>query len=132
MKSTHDASPVPVSGITLAALATVCLGLALAPARAADPDPAYEPASQLVQYSDLNLNSHQGIARLYQRIEAAAKGVCASDGRTRSLAEWSQARTCAIASVARAVAQVDNAALTAFYTQKTGRLIDRRTLLAKR
>ena len=132
MKSTHNASRGPVSSIALAALATVCLGLTLSPARAANPDPAYEPVSQTVPYSDLNLNSHQGIVQLYQRIEAAARDVCATDHGTRSLADWSQARTCASTSVSRAVAKIDNAALTAFYTKRTGRLIDRRALLAKR
>lgn len=132
MSSTHNAPHVPVSVITLTALATACLGLMLSPARAANPDPAYAPVAQLVQYSDLNLNSHQGIAQLYQRIEAAARDVCAGDSGSRSLADWSQARICARASASRAVAQIDNAALTAFYTKQTGRLIDRRALLAKR
>ena len=132
MKSIHHAPLVPFSGIAVTLLTAACLGLTLAPARAADPDPAYAPVSQLVQYSDLNLNSHEGIARLYQRIESAAREVCASDRSTRALADWSQARSCAKASLSRAVAQIDNAALTAFYTQKTGRLIDRRALLAKR
>lgn len=132
MRSTRKAPHVPVSGITLTAFATVCLGLMLSPARAANPDPAYAPVSQLVQYNDLNLSSNQGIARLYQRIEAAARYVCGSDSGSRSLSDWSQARTCAKTSVSRAVATIDNAALTAFYTKETGRLIDRRALLAKR
>lgn len=130
MKSTHRAPHIHVGRITLTALATACLGLMLSPARAAGPDPAYEPVAQLVQYGDLNLNTHEGIAQLYQRIETAASYVCGSD--TRSLADWSHARTCAKASVSRAVAKIDNAALTALHTRKTGRLIKRRALLSKR
>ncbi|HEV7135520.1 MAG TPA: UrcA family protein [Steroidobacteraceae bacterium] len=132
MTSKRTAPLFHVSRIALTALATLGLALALSPARAANPDPAYEPVSQLVQYSDINLNSHQGIARLYQLIDAAARDVCASESSTRALAEWSQARACLKAAVSSAVAQIDNAALTAFYTKKTGRLIDRRALLAKR
>jgi len=132
MRSIRKAPHVPVSGIALTALAAACLGLMLSPARAANPDPAYAPVSQLVRYSDLNLSSHQGVARLYQRIEAAARYVCGSDSGSRSLTDWSQARACAETSASRAVATIDNAALTAFYTKETGRLIDRRALLAKR
>ncbi|MGH8170410.1 MAG: UrcA family protein [Steroidobacteraceae bacterium] len=132
MKSIRTAPHIPVCSITLTALAAVGLGLAFSPARAANPDLAYMPVSQPVQYSDLNLNSHDGISRLYQRIQAAATQVCGTDSDTRSLADWSQARTCAKASAARAVAQINNAALTALYTKKTGLLINRRTLLAKR
>lgn len=132
MKSTRTAPHIPVRSITLAALATVGLGLAFSPARAANPDLAYMPVSQRVQYGDLNLNSHDGISQLYQRLQAAAAQVCGTDSGTRSLADWSQARTCAKASASRAVAQINNAALTAFYTRKTGLLIDRRALLAKR
>lgn len=132
MKSTHTAPRVHVSDITLTALAALGLGLIFSPARAANPDPVYEPVSQLVRYSDLNLNSHEGIAQLDQRIEAAARDVCGGDTDSRSLANWSQARTCAKTSASRAVAQIDNAALTAFYTKKTGRFIDRRVRLAKR
>lgn len=132
MKSTRSAPRIPVCSITLAALATVGLGLAFSPARAANPDLTYTPVSQSVQYSDLNLDSNDGISRLYQRIQAAATQVCGTDSGTRSLADWSQARTCAKASASRAVAEINNAALTAFYTKKTGLIIDRRTLLAKR
>lgn len=134
MKSTHTAPRVHVSGIYLAALATVGLGLAFSAARAATADPAYTPVAQRVQYSDLNLASHEGIARLYQRIEAASKKVCDSDSDSgnRSLAEWSRSRACAKDSASRAVALIDNAALTAFYTKTTGLRIDRRALLAKR
>ncbi len=132
MKSTRSAPRIRVCSVTLAALTTVGLGLAFSPARAANPDPAYTPVSQHVQYSDLNLNSRGGVSRLYQRIEEAATEVCSTESGARSLAEWSHARTCAKASASRAVAEINIAALTAFYTRKTGLRIDRRTLLAKR
>lgn len=132
MKSAHTAPCISLSGISLAALAVAALGPAFAPAWAANPDPAYEPVAQLVQYRDLNLNSQEGIAQLYQRIDAASRTVCGTDSGRASLADWSQARACASASASRAVAQIDNAALTAFYTKRTGRTIDRRALLAKR
>lgn len=132
MKSTHTAPRVHVCGIYLTALATLGLGLALSPARAANPDPAYTQVAQRVQYGDLNLASRAGIAQLYQRIEAASTEVCTSDSSNGSLAEWSRSRACAEDSASRAVAQIDNVALTAFYTKKTGLRIDRRRLLAKR
>lgn len=132
MKTTHTAPHVHVARITLSALATACLALVVSPARAAPPDLAYESVSQLVQYGDLNLNTHEGIVRLYQRIEGAARVVCSSDTDTRSLTDWSHARTCATASVSSAVAKIGNAALTDLYTRQTGRVIERRTLLSKR
>src|SRR5690348_3274462 len=99
MKSTRSAPRTRVCSVTLTALATVSLAVMLSPVLAADPATGYEPVSQLVQYSDLNLNSQQGIAQLYQRIDSAARDVCGDDSRTRSLADWSQARSCAKGSI---------------------------------
>ncbi|KRA84002.1 UrcA family protein [Altererythrobacter sp. Root672] len=55
--------------IIVPALATLTLAISTAPASA-------ETRSIPVQYTDLNLNSPEGMATLEGRIEAAAKRIC--------------------------------------------------------
>ncbi len=75
--------------------------------------------SQIVKFGDLNLNSTEGVATLYKRIHRAAEQLCPSSSETRLLASASSAQ-CVAQSEARAVKDVNNAALTGYYMVKTG------------
>jgi UrcA family protein len=79
-----------------------------------------EAPSKTVRYHDLNLNSPEGIASLYERIQAAALDVCKSaEGPWRhgleSRNEWNQ---CVNHAVADAVRSVHNEKLSAYHWQQ--------------
>lgn len=113
----------------LAALATICLAAAVTTVRAADV-PSDSVPMKTVTYGDLNLANPQGIEQLYRRIVGAAQQVC-EPLNGRSFVEKQQFSTCNRQSIARAVAAVDQPALTALQAIKTGRP-DGTAKLAKR
>jgi UrcA family protein len=119
MKTNTSAhSCVNARALTLAALATMCLAVAATTVRAADVSSDSVPM-KTVTYGDLNLTNPQGIERLYRRLVAAAQQVChALNGR--SFEEKQQFSICTSQSIARAVAAVDQPALTALQATKTG------------
>jgi UrcA family protein len=102
----------------LAALATAFLAVTSTAVHAADISGS-ELMKRTVTYGDLNLANPQGVEQLYQRVVSAAQQVCDSlDGR--SLQEKVQFSICVRQSIARAVAVVDQPALTALHAIKTG------------
>jgi UrcA family protein len=102
----------------LAALATAFLAVTSTAVHAADASGS-EPMKRTVTYGDLNLANAQGAEQLYRRVVGAARQVCESlDGR--SLQEKVQFSICVRESIARAVAVVDQPALTALHAIKAG------------
>jgi UrcA family protein len=79
-----------------------------------------EVPSKTVQYHDLNLNSPEGIASLYERINAAALDVCKSaEGPWRhGLKSWIEWDWCVNHAVANAVLSVRNDKLSAYHWQR--------------
>jgi len=121
---------VDVRAPVLAVLATICLAVASTTVRAADLSSDSEAMKKTVTYGDLNLANSQGIERLYRRIVGAAQQVC-SALNGRSFEEKQEFSICTTQSIARAVAAVDQPALTALQAIKTGQP-NRTATLAKR
>jgi UrcA family protein len=71
-----------------------------------------------VRYSDLDLTRSEGAAALYQRLQAAAKSVCASLD-ARDLASQMRFRDCVQTGIGSAVAKIDRPVLTAYYKAHT-------------
>jgi UrcA family protein len=86
-------------------------------AQAAEPDNSVP--HKVVSFHDLNLNSPEGAAVLYRRINAAAYEVCGSPDRY-DLSELKLHR-CVKDAVSRAIAQVNSPMLTSLYQAKTGK-----------
>lgn len=85
------------------------LSLTTLDARAAGPaDDAY---SLTVQYADLDLNREAGVARLYSRIQGAARRVCHQQDMDQLVAVQSYP-LCVKRAVAAAVARIDRPLLT--------------------
>lgn len=78
-----------------------------------------EPRQRLVRFGDLNLNHEEGVKALYRRLTTAARAVC-EPGFSVPQTLRSKARDCAQESIRDAVAQVNNAKLTAYYNAKNG------------
>jgi UrcA family protein len=75
-----------------------------------------EAPSVIVRYHDLNLNSPEGIASLYQRIHAAAIDVCGSPEGPghQNLDSWIEWDSCVNHAVESAVKAVHNEKLSAY------------------
>jgi UrcA family protein len=74
---------------------------------------------KVVSFHDLNLNSPEGAAVLYRRINAAAYEVCGNPDRY-DLSELKLHR-CVKDAVSRAIAQINSPMLTSLYQAKTGK-----------
>jgi UrcA family protein len=73
-----------------------------------------DPLQKAVRYADLNLSKQQDASLLYARLERAAAAVCRSlDGFELSRVRMREA--CEDDAVSAAVAQIDNAALSALH-----------------
>jgi UrcA family protein len=78
-------------------------------------DTSETPRSITVHFEDLNINSARGAARLFQRIEYAAKDVCGGNLRSqRELVLSSLYKTCVRGAIAGAVARVNHPAVTQY------------------
>lgn len=121
MNTTHTSARkrTDVRCLVLATLATACLAATSTVTQAADKSPDSEPMKKTVTYGDLNLANPQGVEHLYRRIVGAAQQVCA-DNDGRSLQAKEQFSICIKQSIARAVAAVDQPALTRLHAIKTG------------
>jgi UrcA family protein len=81
-----------------------------------------ETRSTVVKFGDLNLSSQEGIAALYKRIHNAAKQVCeASSGDDVFPQVATSVHKCVAEAETRAVLDINNGALEAYYSKKTGR-----------
>jgi UrcA family protein len=92
-------------------------------------EPFDTPPHKVVSFRDLNLNSAEGVAVLYNRIRSAAHEVCADPDRW-DLSEM-KLRPCIDDAVARAVAQVNRPMLTSLYQAKGGKVDKKVTTLAQ-
>jgi UrcA family protein len=76
------------------------------------------PPSRVVEFGDLDLKRDSGVATLYLRIRSAATEVC--DPLDVTLVKLLRERfDCRQDAIARAVADVNSPALTAYYLRKT-------------
>jgi UrcA family protein len=96
-------------------------------AQAGEPDNTV--AHKVVSFRDLNLNSPEGVAVLYRRINSAADEVCGNPDRY-DLSQL-KLRICVKESVSRAIAQVNNPMLTSLHQAKTGKADKKATTLAE-
>jgi UrcA family protein len=80
---------------------------------------AADVPQQTIQFSDLNLSHPAGIETLYQRLKSASERVCGDpEGNERNLKRFFDIRTCKAEAMQRAIAQVNNPALTQYYQRK--------------
>jgi UrcA family protein len=83
---------------------------------------AYEPLHKVVRYADLNLAKTQDAAALYARLGRAAKDVCRETFAGRDLTSKRMRLACQSEAVDAAVAEIDNAALTALHAAEQERV----------
>jgi UrcA family protein len=102
---------------TLAAVAAI--GLASVTVGAHADEMANDMQVRTVHYSDLNLNTQEGVAILYKRIHGAAEQVC-GDVYSRRLNEAAVAKACVDRAVSTSVQSVNNAKLTREYDTHFG------------
>ena len=76
--------------------------------------------SVVVRYGDLNLATEAGARTLYRRLSFAAQEVCPVQD-SRSLALWSENRTCRADAIARAVHEVNSTQLAALHAEHSNR-----------
>lgn len=81
---------------------------------------AEAPPAVTVRFDDLDLNSKQDVASLYQRIETAATEVCrpAEGPQSVSRSHWTAWNECFYHAIAKAVRTVHNDQLTAYHWQR--------------
>jgi UrcA family protein len=108
--SVKTANPVPLA--VAAAMLLACVW-AVSTAFAGE-----QVRSETVKFSDLNVNTSEGMQALYGRIHAAAWRVCSTTS-TDPLVRL-ETRDCARKAEAKAVETVNLPQLTAFYRMKTG------------
>jgi UrcA family protein len=72
-----------------------------------------------VHFADLDLTRTDGAAVLYQRLQGAARTVCASLD-ARDVASQMRFRGCVETAIGSAVAKVDRPLLTAYHKARTG------------
>jgi UrcA family protein len=95
-------------------------------AQAGEPDNTVP--HKVVSFRDLNMNTPEGVAVLYRRINSAAYEVCGNPDRY-DLSEL-KLQMCVKDSVSRAIAKVNNPILTSLYQGKTGKA-DKKVTLAQ-
>ena len=103
-----------LSSVVLAA--SLCVGAQVFAA-----EPADGVRAETVKIGDLNLSSPAGVSSLYTRIHNAANNVCGNTADGRKLANLSAQKSCAAQAEERAVSQINNPSLTAYFQMKTGR-----------
>lgn len=79
-----------------------------------------EAPSETVRYPDLNLNSPEGVAGLYKRIQGAAADVCQPVEGSRFVNRlfWTEWNDCVAHAVANAVKAVNNDKLSAYHWER--------------
>jgi len=78
------------------------------------------PPTVTVRYNDLNLNSPEGVAGLYSRIQNAATEVCRPAEGPQSVSRmlWTAWNECFYHAIAKAVQAVHNDKLSAYHWQR--------------
>jgi UrcA family protein len=115
---------IALSLIMVASLAVVSVG--------AQADETVNNAPvRAVRYSDLNLNTQDGVAVLYKRIHQAAVAVC-GDVDSRRLNEAAVAKACVDRAMFASVASVNSAKLTSEYRAHLGVTTQRAINVASR
>lgn len=104
--------------IALSLAGAVAIGLAAAAAVRADTAPGDRPA-ETVRVDYWELGSRAGVARVHDRLEAAARDVC-SDLDSRDLGSQMRYRRCVADALARGVRDVHDSRLTAYHRGKGG------------
>ena len=97
----------------------VCVGEAAL--FAAAPSAAELPQSVTVRYTDLNLDRPADVGRLYNRIRGAAESVCGEPDPAYDFWVNPAWQRCVSDAIGRAVFQVDQPALSAYYQRQFGR-----------
>lgn len=120
---------VRTSAIRMAWLMLVSVPIAIVGNAAQAGEWVDTPPHKVVSFKDLNLNSPEGAAVLYQRIKSAAHEVCETADRY-DLSGF-KAQICIRDAVSRAVAQVNRPMLTSLYQAKTGKSDKKVTTLAQ-
>jgi len=115
MSTTIKQSVNRFKSVAAVALGSCLLAGALSVAQAGPKEDAVP--SVAVAYGDLDLSSEAGSAELYRRIVVAAHRVCPT-GDLRELGEFTAARACQAAAIARAVRGVDSPQLAAVYAAR--------------
>ena len=98
------------TGLVGAAMIALAVGPGATSAFAASPD---DPISVKVSLADLNMASEAGAQTALARIRFAANQACGGDLSDQTLGEQMQFRSCAKQAVQRAIASINQPALTA-------------------
>ena len=80
--------------------------------------------SSTIRYDDLNLTRPAGVRALYQRIDVAAKKVCAPEPDARDFVMRSDWQQCYDSALDNGVASANLPAVTRYHLVKTGRIGD--------
>jgi UrcA family protein len=99
-----------LAGLVGSAMIAITVGSGATTAFAASPD---DPISVKVSLADLNMASEAGAQTALARIRLAANQACGGDLSDQTLGEQMQFRSCAKQAVQRAVAAINQPALTA-------------------
>jgi len=75
------------------------------------------PTGVVVRFADLNLDTHDGVATLYARLEAAAMSACSAYTGTSSGAEFN---SCIDYNIRQAVAEIGAPRLFVLYETRSG------------
>jgi UrcA family protein len=113
---------IRVRALIATAMFGAAAGMTALPAAA---DGTVGAAQTTVKFSDLNLSTSQGAAALYARIKTAAKSVCPG-AEDRDLGVRSRSGACIERAVQTAVVEVNAPALSALYSQSTGKVVPTR------
>jgi UrcA family protein len=86
------------------------------------------PHAQVVRFHDLNLEQPRDLARLFNRVSAAADGVCGPRSFAGLYNKTADYESCYSDAVARAVAHIDRPSVTQYFQQRTASVATRRIL----
>lgn len=98
--------------------AALVLSLACAAANA-DTTPGLASHSQVVRFTDLNLDRPRDVVRLYNRVTSAADRVCGSRSFAGSYNKTADYESCYSDTLARAVAHIDRPSVTSYFQQRS-------------
>jgi UrcA family protein len=115
--------------IAIAAFALAASAFGTTGANAADLNG--DPLFKHVSYSDLDVSREPGARKLYQRIKSAAEEVCAPFNG-RQLSQYMNQANCVSGAIERAVRQVNEPAVTRYYSTRNPKSDLDTSLAAKR